>query len=198
MADVALGLFPYDVTVAHAEAGAKVLIALQTQGLIPMPSGVGFTTRGGFLITWIDSVIWFSHNSNANLCDASKNLFMFPSNILGAVGVDGGVWVVTETGAYWVEGADLLQARVVQVTSRRKYAAGGVRAAAGDAFGVQTPYDVAVFASSEGPVIGTADGQLVAPLADANAWDVVGKVAQIVPIEQGGTRFMVFNLTEAA
>jgi len=198
VADVATSAFPYDVTTAHDQAGTKALIPLRTQGLDPLPVGDGMTTRGGFLLTWSDAVLWFSAGSWSHLCDVSRNLVAFPSDILGAVGVDGGVWVVTETGAYWVGGPDLNQASVVPVISRRKYATGGVRAAAADAFGVQTTRDVALFASSEGPVVGTADGQLVAPLADSQLWDVAGKSAQIVPFEQDGTRLLGFNLVEVA
>lgn len=194
VADVATSAFPYDVTTAHDQAGTKALIPLRTQGLDPLPVGNGMTTRGGFLLTWTDAVLWFSAGSWSHLCDLSQNLVAFPSNILGAVGVDGGVWVVTETGAYWVDGPDLTQASVVPVISRRKYATGGTRAAAADAFGVQTVRDVAMFASSEGPVVGTADGQLVAPLADSQLWNVAGKAVQIVSFEQAGTRLLGFNL----
>jgi hypothetical protein len=63
---------------------------------------------------------------------------------------------------------------------------------------VQTTRDVALFASSEGPVVGTADGQLVAPLADSQLWDVAGKVVQIAPFEQDGTRLLSFNLVGAS
>jgi hypothetical protein len=194
VAEVDAAAFPYNVTVAHTETGTKSLIPLRTQGLIPMPAGSGFTTRGGFLLTWADNVLWFSAGQWAHLCDASRNLFVFPANVQYAVGLDTGVWVITTRGAYWIEGADLLQARIVPVTARRTYATGGARISALDAFGMQASQDVAVFASSEGPVVGTADGQLVAPLKDSQSWDVSDKVAQIALIEYNGTRLMVFNI----
>ncbi len=196
VADVATDAFPYDVTVAHEQAGPKVLTPLRTQGLSPMPVGSGMTTRGGFLLTWTDTVLWFSVGAWSHLCDQSQNLIIFPDGIISAVGLDRGVWVITERGAYWVDGADLTQARLVPVTARRTYAAGGARISAADAFDVQSAQDVAVFASSEGPVVGTTDGQLVAPLAESQSWDVIGKVAQIALVEQNGTRLMAFNLVE--
>jgi hypothetical protein len=158
-----------------------------TIGLDAMPIGSGMTTRGGYLVVWSGNLIWFSDPDNAHLTDLEMNVIQLPDAVLGCVGVDGGLWAVTARSAYWVGSPNLMQAPVAYRQSTRRYAAGGTRFPA-EYTGLQTSSDVAAFVSSDGPVFGTADGQLNAPLAPSQLWDVAGKTAEVVPVEQNGTK----------
>jgi len=86
-----------------------------------------------------------------------------------------------------------MQATVAKIAQRRSYAAGGKRIPA-DYAGLDTARDVAAFASDEGPVYGTADGQLVAPLAPTQKWDVAGKASNVELVEIGNHRLAVWSL----
>jgi hypothetical protein len=179
--------FPLDVTTAPSATSLYAEIWPETLGLSPMPTGTGMTTRGGFLVVYEGANVWFSYGTWAHLCDTRRNLIQFPEAVTGCVGVDGGLWVTTARSAYWVNGADLNTASVQEVTSRRRYAAGGKRISPEYSL-VPSPRPVAMFVSDEGPVIGTADGQLTAPLANTQKWDVVGNRAEIEMVEIDGTK----------
>lgn len=153
------------------------------------------TTRGPFLLVWADNLLAFSAGDWSHLYDPARHLFVLPAPILGAVGLDTGVWVVTQRGVFFIDGADLTAAGLSPRVGPRAYAAGGARVPP-DYAGVESARDVAAFASDEGLVFGTADGVLLAPAAhrQTQAWDVAGKTADIRPCVVRGQRTLAVNL----
>jgi hypothetical protein len=192
--DVPVLSFPLDVTSAPDPMGLYADIIPHTTGLYPLPTGSGMTTRGGFLVVWSGAVIWFSYGEGSHLHNPARHLFVLPESVQGCVGVDGGLWVTTVRRAFWIEGADLTKARINPVSTPRKYAAGGSLFPA-EYTGLQTSRDVAAFVSDEGPVFGTADGQLIAPLRDPQMWGVEGKTGQLVPFEYNGIRLYAVEIS---
>jgi hypothetical protein len=150
--DYAPGAWPVTITTTPTSKAV-----LRTAGVSPLPAGAGLTSRGGFLLTWIDNVLFHSYGDFTALCDPSQHLHQFPGTILGAVGVEQGVWVATSNGLYWLAGKDLTQAGVSHRLDTRTYASGGALLPP-EMSGLETGWPVAMFASDEGPVFGTADG----------------------------------------
>jgi hypothetical protein len=187
--DYALGAWP--VTVSTVPTSKAVL---RTAGLSLLPAGAGLTSRGGFLLAWIDDVLFHSRGDFTALCDLSRDLHQFPGAILGAVGVEQGVWVATSAGLYWLAGRDLTQAAVSARQDTRTYAAGAALVPP-EMTGLETGWPCACFASDEGPVFGTADGQLVAPYADSQRWGVTNKHASIAVWEFAETKQLMVSLT---
>lgn len=182
---------PIPIAQPLASDDPRAEIVLRTQGLTALPSGAGMTTRGGYLLTWAGDLLWYSVGAWSHLCDQATNLFQMPAPILGAVGLDGGVWVTTTAGVVWIAGADLAQASVALLNDGRHYASGGVRVSAELALGVQTGRDVALFVSDEGLVVGTADGQLLAPLRAEQLWAVAGRRGHCVPWVYAGAHYLL-------
>jgi hypothetical protein len=165
-------------------------IALRTAGLAPLPPGVGMTTRGGFVTTWSGSRLSFSAGDWTHLYDPTRHFVALPAPILGAVGVDGGVWATSARTLYWIGGADLNKAGVVVRHTGRDYAAGGDLLPP-EWTGLQTAQPVAAFVSSDGLVYGTADGQALAPMRLTQRWDVTGKRASLARWETDGEKYIV-------
>jgi hypothetical protein len=183
--DYAASAFPVAITEAPTSS-----VVLRTVGLYPLPPGNGMTTRGGFLATWSGTLLSFSAGDWTHLHDPTRHFIAFPAAILGAVGVEGGIWVTTEGGIYWIAGADLTKATLSDRIDSRAYAAGGARLPS-ELTGLKTEFPVAVFASTEGLVYGAANGQLVAPMRESQRWDVAGKRASFAAWEFLGDKFIV-------
>lgn len=177
----------YPVTISATPTGS---IQLRTQGLYPLPPGSGLTVRGGFLLSWSGSTLAFSAGDWTNLYDPRVHAFSFPATILGAAGVNGGVWVSTPAGMYWIAGADLTKASVTGPHDNRVYAAGAALLPPA-LTGIQSSDPVAVFASDVGLVFGTSDGALSAPMYESQRWSVSGKTASFAVWEYGGEKFIV-------
>jgi hypothetical protein len=186
--DYAPGAWP--VTISAVPTSKAVL---HTAGLSPLPAGSGFTSRGGFLLTWIDDVLFHSRGDFTALCDLSRDFHQFPGTILGAVGVEQGVWVATTSGLYWLAGKDLNQASVSPRLDTRTYASGGTLVPP-EISGLETTWPVAIFASDEGPVFGTADGQLVASYASTQRWDVSDKHMSAAVWEVEGNKQLAMSI----
>lgn len=179
------GAADFPVLISSEPADSAVL---RTQGLAPMPAGEGVHSCGDFLLTWWGDVLSFSALGWPGLHNPSRDYFQFPASIRGAVGLPGGVWVATEQGMYWVAGSDLRQAGVMGPLDVRTYAKGGKRLLE-PAGQMQPP--MALFVSSSGLVVGTADGRLMAPQEphmrlDCAAGTMTGGVWQ-----QPGARLLV-------
>jgi hypothetical protein len=188
------GTWPMEVTTAPDPMGLYADIIPDTMSLSPLPIGDGMTTRGGFLVVWSGSTIWFGSGEWSHLHNPARHLFVLPEPIQGCVGVDGGLWVTTARRAFWIDGADLVKARITPVSTPRKYAAGGTLFPA-EFSGLQTGRDAAAFVSDEGPVFGTADGQLVAPMRETQLWDVDGKAGRLVPFEYNGDKLYAVEIS---
>jgi hypothetical protein len=178
-------LWPVAIT---AEPTATTL--LTAVGLSPLPPGAGLTTRGGFLVVWAGDLLSFSAGSWTHHHDPRRHSIRFGGAILGAVGVEGGIWVTTAAGMRWVEGPQLDKARPNVRTDSRQYARGAGLVPA-ELTKLNTDKPVAVFASSEGLVFGTADGQLVAPMRESQRWEVDGKTASFAVWERAGEKYLV-------
>jgi len=166
---------------------------LQTAGLLPLPVGSGITSRGGFLLTWLDDLLFHSRGDATALCDLTRDVHQFPGEITGAVGVEQGVWVATTNGLYWMEGRDLTQSHVSARQDTRAYASGGVLIPP-EVTGIETGWPCACFVSDEGPVFGTADGQIVVPYASSQRWDIVDKQVDIAVWEFSETKQIMVNI----
>ena len=153
-------------------------VAMQTLGLSPLPPGAGLTSRGGFLLSWSSDVLWHSRGDFTALCNPQIDYHQFPGTILGAVGVEEGVWVATSVGMYWLGGRDLMTATVFQAKDRRTYAKGGWLMPP-QLSGVESIWPAALFISDDGLVWGSSDGRLVAPSELTQKWDVEGKTASV-------------------
>lgn len=180
-------LFPqFPALIADVPTSA---IPLRTNGMHPLPAGDGLTSRGGYIFTWKDNILSFSAGTWTHLYDPTVHFFQLPSTILGAVGLENGVWVTTTTGMYWLAGSDPMQAQVIDRTDARSYAKGGIRLPA-EFSSVEAKQPVALFASDEGLVIGTSDGQLVAPQRGAQKWTVTNKRASFAFNEYDGQNLL--------
>jgi hypothetical protein len=179
-------LLPVQIT-ASPNSG----IPARTIGLSPLPPGRGLTTRGGFIVSWEDDLLAICHPEFSHLHNPELLLTQLPAPILGAVGVEGGVWVATEAGMVWINGADLTKATLTDHADHRTYAIGGVKLPADSLPLLKQGLPFAAFASEDGLVVGTADGQLLAPMAESQRWDVAGKQVSIVLWEHDGERFIV-------
>jgi hypothetical protein len=196
VSEISPSLYPLLVSSLPAKSG----IVLEMASLGAFPIGEGLTTCGGYLVTWTDYVVWYSFGSYAHVCDLRNSGFAFPEPVTGVVGVDGGLWVVTAGGIYWIAGKDLGSATVTDRLDSRAYASGGQR----------LPADVtdrlllsrrlssglpgALFISNEGPVVGTAAGQLVALADDTQLWDVAGKRMSAAHTTFDGTRITAITV----
>jgi hypothetical protein len=181
--------FPSELPVQIATKPVSSIVA-RTVGLSPLPPGRGLTTRGGFIVSWDADLLAVCHPEFSHLHDPTRLLTQLPAPILGAVGVEGGVWVATEAGMFWVAGADLTKATITDHADARVYARGGVRLPA-DSLPLKLGLPFACFASTEGLVVGTAEGQLLAPMAESQRWDVAGKQVSIVLWDHNGETFIV-------
>lgn len=182
--------FPLTIT---TEPTSKTV--LRTLGLSPLPPGGGLTTRGGFLLSWSGTELSHSRGDFTALTNLDIDYHQFPSTILGAVGVEEGVWVVTEDGLYWLRGRDLGQAAIQRNQDQRVYAKGGWLLPPQYA-GIETSWPAAVFVSDEGPVYCSSDGRVSAPLASTQKWDVAGKTASLALWEQGGTKLVAIEVSD--
>ena len=185
VADYEPDLWPIIISTPPASA-----TLLQTVALEPLPPGSGLATRGGFLVTWKDALVSFSAGDHSHYYDPELHIIQIPKPILSVVGVEEGLWVSTDSGLYWVEGKDLTKARLSPRKDSRKYAAGGALLPP-ELTKMQTSHPVAVFASTEGAVFGTSDGQISAPIRESQKWDVAGKTASFAVWEWGGEKFIM-------
>jgi hypothetical protein len=178
-------LLPVQITAKPASS-----IVCRTIGLEPLPPGAGLTTRGGFLVSWAGDLVSFSAGDWTHLHDPAHHAIQFPAPILGAVGVEGGLWVATAAGMYWVAGADLTKATLTDHADSRTYARGGVLLPA-NSLPLKLSLPFACFVSADGLVVGTADGQLLAPMSESQRWDVAGKRVSVALWDHNGETFIV-------
>lgn len=164
---------------------------MRNAGLSWMPIGDGMESWNGFLLTWQNRVLLYSEGWTGALTQLGKNLFVFPEDIIGVVGIQGGIWVVTATNAYFVNGANPKAAGVMRVCNK-KFAVGGARIGGFSASG-ETGF-MAAFVCEDGLALGMQNGKMDFPTSGKIKLDTEGKKGSITEAKIRDQDFVVVSL----
>jgi len=159
----------------------------------PIPAD-GIFSYMGYLFLYVDNVLYRNNGLSPHLFYPRQYVRVYPEPILGGVGLEGGFWVVTAWGTWFVSGDRPENWRDIKKDTR-KYAKGGI-AVSGRLFpSLQVDALIALFVSEDGLMAGLPDGRMVALTQDRLPLDVTDKRADIVVRETGGFRQVLFSLS---
>lgn len=144
----------------------------QTMHCTAPPSGLsGMASYRGVLYGWRGDTLFHALGNRHHAWDVRRHATRFGAIIRAAQGVDGGLWVATENGLWWMaySGAGFEAMSMIK-KDERNYAFGSALVD-GSALWVDTGGRCAVFVSrQDGVVCGTPDGQAVPLTANRYQW----------------------------
>ena len=183
---VLLGDFPTSLATARAS-----LTRLQTLHMIPPPATIaGVSAFKRVLLVWENQWVYPSTWSPQMFAPLHGLVYELPHRVLHAQGVDGGVWVTTEGGLFWIDTGSEMP--LVVRKDSRDYALGGALVDGHNFPELRTDRPVAVFASDAGLVFGLPDGSAnYATLGVYEFGDVTDKRASFAFAERDDLKQLV-------
>jgi len=182
VARVAVGTLPYVISsLDQIRVSTRPLRTQHRRGPIP---GDGIFSYMGYLVIYRDGVAFRSTGLTPTLWNIREDVFVVPENIIEGKGLLGGFWLLTQNSAWFFAG-EPGNWRNQRVDAQRKYAAGSAVYPGTRFPQLQTVQEVAVFLSSEGPVVALGDGSLLPLTPERMKLDVAGKRAQFTMREHG-------------
>lgn len=128
----------------------------------PPPTGVtSISSLQAFMLVAVRNAVYRSWPGRPGLFSLNDEFQLFPSTITSIIGLQSGAWVGTASGLYWLSGDSPESWRRVLVFPYPVLPEGAV--VPGSAFPeLKLDSLVAVFATTNGIVVGTSSGQVVA------------------------------------
>jgi hypothetical protein len=189
-AKVALAALPYTATSVKVSAGD--IPVTDYQG--PPPAGLaGIVSHRAYLLAWRDNVLFRSEPQEPHLFDYERN-FPFPDDIRACESVEGGLWVATASGLWWMPGESPEQWIPIRKTSAA-IAVGSTLIEGHKISQLQTSDRVALFCTERGLVAGLPSGG-VAHLTDGRYHFDPGTRVSMAYVERGDLRQILVAVVE--
>lgn len=186
LCQVALSALPYTVTSVRV----SVADPPKTEQMIgPIVGAEGLFSFRAFLLMWRGQAVFRSEGAEPQLFHP-YSIMQFPDQVKACAGVAGGLWIGTARGLWWVQGEDPSGWIPVQRSTQMvAWNAGLIDAAKIPKLQMQGT--VALFATTRGLVVGTADGQLI-ELTDQYHFDLTDDSrASFAFVERDGLQQLV-------
>jgi hypothetical protein len=188
-----VGIDALPVTINDVEVSDE---PLRTQFMLPPIPGRGIFSQRGWVMTFEENFIFVSDGVNAHVFNP-EFFEARPYAIQGAQGLESGFWVACERGLFWTQtGGDSPAEWVTTQKDNRDYAFGSAKYPGYLLPTLNASSDVALFASSEGLVVGMPNGELIPAIMQDIRWDVEGKRASFALLHDDVYNHVIVSLNE--
>jgi hypothetical protein len=169
---------------------------LRSQLMLPPVPGRGIFSQRGWVMTFEENFIFVSDGVNAHVFNP-EFFESRPYTIQGAQGLEDGFWVACERGLFWTQtGGSSPTEWVTTQKDNREYAFGSAKYPGYLIPAIETSSDVALFASSEGLVVGLPNGELLPAIMQDISWEVSGKRASFTLLHTGAYNHIAVSLND--
>lgn len=187
---VAVGSLPTTITNVKVESGLHSV--LKNVDLDPPPAGSYIFSYRSIIFVCVGNFVTHSIGRNQHLFDFEVNTFGFNNTALCGAGLENGLYVLTNDGAFWIDG-EPGKWNTRQVDSRT-YAKGGLVIPGYYVPKLQYSGMVALFVSEDGLVAGLSEGQIRPLTFDQLPLTVSGLRAFISIHGLADSRQIIFSL----